>query len=139
MPWAQVFWNAGVQMVALNWQTADEPMWVHRGFFDCNGQAGYCLKPPYLRDASQKFDPLSEASLEKANPVSLRVKLLEVRHLPIPDHKSSVTASMSLHGCPFDEAAGTKKTSATSKNNLSSRFDLEDSYDMFFPELATLL
>jgi hypothetical protein len=40
-------WNYGSQLVALNYQTSDQPMWVNRGRFRDNGNCGYLLRPPF--------------------------------------------------------------------------------------------
>lgn len=42
------YWAAGVQMVALNYQTCDVPLRLNRAFFRLNGRCGYVLKPPYM-------------------------------------------------------------------------------------------
>ena len=36
----QIFWNAGCQMVALNFQTSDLPMQLNQGKFEYNGSCG---------------------------------------------------------------------------------------------------
>lgn len=43
------YWAAGVQMVALNYQTWDVPMRLNRAFFRMNGRCGYVLKPAFMR------------------------------------------------------------------------------------------
>lgn len=45
----QIFWNAGCQMVALNFQTSDVYMQLNQGKFEYNGQCGYLLKPDFMR------------------------------------------------------------------------------------------
>lgn len=56
----QVFWNAGSQMVALNFQTPDLPMQLNQGKFEFNGTGGYLLKPEFMRRADKTFDPFAE-------------------------------------------------------------------------------
>lgn len=41
-------WNAGVQMVALNYQQRSIPMLANFALFAQNGKCGYVLKPEYL-------------------------------------------------------------------------------------------
>ena len=48
------FWDAGVQMCALNYQTWDEGMQINDAMFEANGKCGYVLKPPYLRAAEKR-------------------------------------------------------------------------------------
>lgn len=45
----QLFWNAGCQMVALNYQTLDLGMQLNTGVFEYNGRSGYLLKPDFMR------------------------------------------------------------------------------------------
>lgn len=45
----QPMWNVGIQMVALNFQTADRSMQLNCGRFSDNGGCGYVLKPRFLR------------------------------------------------------------------------------------------
>lgn len=54
-------WSAGVQMVALNWQTWDDAMLLNRALFSLNGGVGYVLKPAALIDDAsahpERFPP----------------------------------------------------------------------------------
>ncbi|XP_049319487.1 1-phosphatidylinositol 4,5-bisphosphate phosphodiesterase beta-2 [Astyanax mexicanus] len=56
----QPFWNAGCQMVALNYQTLDFPMQLNLAMFEYNGRTGYLLKHDLLRRNDKKFDPFSD-------------------------------------------------------------------------------
>ncbi|CAG5089760.1 5-bisphosphate phosphodiesterase (Drosophila melanogaster) [Cotesia congregata] len=56
----QVFWNAGCQMVALNFQTPDLPMQLNQGKFEFNNTTGYLLKPEFMRRSDKSFDPFAE-------------------------------------------------------------------------------
>jgi len=46
-------WLHGSQLVALNYQTPDVPMWVYRGKFRDNGGCGYLLRPPFFQQKSE--------------------------------------------------------------------------------------
>ena len=51
------FWDSGVQMVALNWQTTHTlPMHLNTGLFQTNGGVGYVLKPPALLSPPRQGD-----------------------------------------------------------------------------------
>merc|ERR1739848_912630 len=52
----QIFWNAGCQMVSLNYQTADLAMQLNLGKFEFNGRSGYLLKPEFMRRPDRTFD-----------------------------------------------------------------------------------
>ncbi|KAI8431911.1 hypothetical protein MSG28_004462 [Choristoneura fumiferana] len=60
----QVFWNAGCQMVSLNFQTSDLPMQLNQGKFEYNGNCGYLLKPDFMRRADRSFDPFADAPVD---------------------------------------------------------------------------
>ncbi|XP_059769627.1 1-phosphatidylinositol 4,5-bisphosphate phosphodiesterase beta-2 isoform X7 [Balaenoptera ricei] len=55
----QMFWNAGCQMVALNFQTMDLPMQQNMALFEFNGQSGYLLKHEFMRRLDKQFNPFS--------------------------------------------------------------------------------
>ncbi|KAG6836608.1 hypothetical protein H0H93_006158 [Arthromyces matolae] len=42
------YWSAGIQLVALNWQTFDLGYMINHAMFQRNGRAGYVLKPAAL-------------------------------------------------------------------------------------------
>lgn len=60
----QVFWNAGCQMVSLNFQTSDLPMQLNQGKFEYNGNCGYLLKPDFMRRTDKTFDPFAESPVD---------------------------------------------------------------------------
>ncbi|XP_057207994.1 1-phosphatidylinositol 4,5-bisphosphate phosphodiesterase beta-4 isoform X1 [Triplophysa rosa] len=60
----QIFWNAGCQMVSLNFQTPDLGMQLNQGKFEYNGACGYLLKPDFMRRADRMFDPFSETPVD---------------------------------------------------------------------------
>ena len=43
-------WSIGAQMVALNFQANDEPIWINRGKYLANGACGFIRKPDYLNN-----------------------------------------------------------------------------------------
>lgn len=60
----QVFWNAGCQMVALNFQTPDLAMQLNQGKFEYNGNCGYLLKPDFMRREDKIFDPFADTTVD---------------------------------------------------------------------------
>ena len=67
-------WMAGNQMVALNFQTPDWPMFLNTGLFLENGNTGYVLKPGYMVDPSKSPSPA----------VGIRVHVISGQQLPKP-------------------------------------------------------
>ncbi|KAH3766963.1 1-phosphatidylinositol 4,5-bisphosphate phosphodiesterase eta-2 [Pelomyxa schiedti] len=65
-------WHASCQMVALNYQTPDEPMWIQHGKFRENGRCGYLLKPAYMRGGPAV----------SAGRTSVRITVFSARNLP---------------------------------------------------------
>lgn len=74
----QEMWNAGCQLVALNFQTPDYKMHLNRGRFLENGDCGYVLKPEFLRTEDTLFNP-EEGS---GNMKILHVKVISAQQLP---------------------------------------------------------
>lgn len=74
----QEMWNAGCQLVALNFQTSDYKMHLNRGRFLDNGVCGYVLKPEFLRREDTGFNPEDGS----ANMKILHVKIISAQQLP---------------------------------------------------------
>uniref|UniRef100_H2YFJ0 Phosphoinositide phospholipase C n=1 Tax=Ciona savignyi TaxID=51511 RepID=H2YFJ0_CIOSA len=68
----QIFWNAGCQFVALNFQILDQPMQLNMGLFEFNGSTGYILKPPHMRIKDRQFDPFSK-NLDGVVAITLKI------------------------------------------------------------------
>lgn len=60
----QIFWNAGCQLVSLNFQTPDLPMQLNQGKFEYNGNCGWLLKPEFMRRTDKTFDPFAETPVD---------------------------------------------------------------------------
>ncbi len=60
----QLFWNAGCQLVALNYQTLDLAMQLNIGIFELNKKCGYILKPEFMRRKDRVFDPFAESTVD---------------------------------------------------------------------------
>ncbi|KAG8446963.1 hypothetical protein GDO86_014415 [Hymenochirus boettgeri] len=74
----QEMWNAGCQLVALNFQTPGYMMDLNRGRFQDNGLCGYVLKPEFLRKEDGYFNPDSPDNISKI----LYVKIISAQQLP---------------------------------------------------------
>lgn len=61
--------------VALNFQTAGEGMDLNDGLFSQNGRCGYILKPIFMRDGEQKFDPETPQKQDGHQPCVLTVQV----------------------------------------------------------------
>ena len=71
-----IFWSAGCQLVALNYQTPDLFMQLNQGKFFSNGKSGYILKPWYLREKhAQEFDPFTENLISQVTAASYKEQI----------------------------------------------------------------
>lgn len=61
----QLFWNAGCQLVALNYQTLDLGMQLNLGIFEYNHRSGYILKPEFMRRRDRRLDPFAESTVSR--------------------------------------------------------------------------
>jgi phosphatidylinositol phospholipase C, delta len=83
-------WSCGAQMVALNYQTSSDAMWINAAKFrQQNGGAGYVLKPSFLRH-SLAADGSPELAVSLRPPPRSRTKLsirvAGARQLPKSSH-----------------------------------------------------
>uniref|UniRef100_A0A667ZK70 Phosphoinositide phospholipase C n=1 Tax=Myripristis murdjan TaxID=586833 RepID=A0A667ZK70_9TELE len=82
-------WNAGCQIVALNFQTPCAEMDVNQGRFVCNGKSGYILKPSFLRDGATEFDPITLTRGPWLQHKLLHVMIISAQQLPKVNKKKS--------------------------------------------------
>lgn len=63
----QIFWNAGCQMVALNFQTPDLAMQLNQGKFEYNGNCGWVdgLISVKLHNRKKMLPPISYCYYKK--------------------------------------------------------------------------
>ncbi|XP_041102735.1 1-phosphatidylinositol 4,5-bisphosphate phosphodiesterase delta-1-like isoform X3 [Polyodon spathula] len=75
-------WNAGCQIVALNFQTSDQSMDLNQGKFQQNGFSGYLLKPKFMRDGQTQFNPMSITQGVWLTPKKLHLMIISGQQLP---------------------------------------------------------
>ncbi|XP_057606378.1 1-phosphatidylinositol 4,5-bisphosphate phosphodiesterase eta-2 isoform X2 [Hippopotamus amphibius kiboko] len=78
----QPFWNAGCQMVALNYQSEGRMLQLNRAKFGANGSCGYVLKPQCL--CQGVFNPNSEDPLPGQLKKQLVLRIISGQQLPKP-------------------------------------------------------
>ncbi|XP_021573861.1 1-phosphatidylinositol 4,5-bisphosphate phosphodiesterase eta-2 [Carlito syrichta] len=78
----QPFWNAGCQMVALNYQSEGRMLQLNRAKFSANGHCGYVLKPPCM--CQGVFNPNSEDPLPGRLKKQLVLRIISGQQLPKP-------------------------------------------------------
>ncbi|XP_061873101.1 1-phosphatidylinositol 4,5-bisphosphate phosphodiesterase delta-3-like isoform X2 [Colius striatus] len=125
----QEMWNAGCQLVALNFQTPGYEMDLNAGRFLGNGGCGYVLKPPCLRS------PPGEGS----RCLALHVRVITAQQLPKLnwDKGSSIVdpfVRVEVHGVPGD--CSKRQTRHKTNNGFNPRWEETLSFQLRVPELA---
>ncbi|KAM7401228.1 hypothetical protein PAMA_005424 [Pampus argenteus] len=114
-------WNAGCQIVALNFQTTCTDMDLNQGRFLMNGKSGYILKPAYLRDRTTEFDPITLTRGDWLEHKTLHIMVISAQQLPkVNDTKSSIVdplVKVEVYGVPADVAV--KETNPVENNGTS--------------------
>uniref|UniRef100_A0A672QI82 Phosphoinositide phospholipase C n=1 Tax=Sinocyclocheilus grahami TaxID=75366 RepID=A0A672QI82_SINGR len=137
----QDMWNAGCQMVALNFQTQCEEMDLNRGRFLPNGRCGYLLKPSFMCQPDSEFNPENTGGGLGHNPTLLTIKVISAQQLPKPDKEklSSIVDPLvwvQTYGAPIDN--NTKKTHHIGNNGFNPRWDCTFKFQLHVPELILL-
>uniref|UniRef100_A0A4W3HAM1 Phosphoinositide phospholipase C n=1 Tax=Callorhinchus milii TaxID=7868 RepID=A0A4W3HAM1_CALMI len=96
----QIFWNAGCQMVSLNFQTPDLAMQLNQGKFEYNGSCGYLLKPEFMRRPDRTFDPFSETPVDGVIAATCSVEVISGQFLS--DKKIGTYVEVDMYGLPTD-------------------------------------
>ncbi|XP_045907110.1 1-phosphatidylinositol 4,5-bisphosphate phosphodiesterase delta-1-like isoform X4 [Micropterus dolomieu] len=131
-------WNAGCQIVALNFQTACTDMDINQGRFLVNGKSGYILKPAYMTDRATEFDPITLTRGEWLKHRMLHVMIISAQQLPkVNKDKNSVVdplVKVQVYGVPADVAE--KETSVIENNGFNPTWNENFQFDVYVPELA---
>ncbi|NXX23514.1 PLCH2 phosphodiesterase, partial [Podargus strigoides] len=78
----QPFWNAGCQLVALNYQSEGRMLQLNRAKFSANGNCGYVLKPRCM--CQGVFNPNSEDPLPGQLKKQLVLRIISGQQFPKP-------------------------------------------------------
>ncbi|CAB3402264.1 unnamed protein product [Caenorhabditis bovis] len=131
----QEFWNNGVQMVCLNYQTPGLMMDLQEGRFSENGGCGYVLKPAIMKD-----DIFVPGDKLPAAPQILHLRILSGQQLPRPRGSNAKGDSadpfvvVEIFGLPGDCAEERTRTVRNDSTNPS--FDESFQFQVCVPELA---
>ncbi|KGL77753.1 1-phosphatidylinositol 4,5-bisphosphate phosphodiesterase delta-4, partial [Tinamus guttatus] len=135
----QEMWNAGCQIVALNFQTAGAEMDLNDGLFSQNGHCGYVLKPSFMRDEGTLFNPSDPSTWESHGPVTLTIQVISGQQLPkVANSKDEAVIDplvrVEIHGVPADQAH--QETKYIENNGFNPRWDETLQFQLRVPELA---
>jgi phosphatidylinositol phospholipase C gamma-1 len=136
----QVLWNCGAQVVALNYQTPDRPMWVNMGKFKVNAKSGYLLRPECQFDTKNMFDPYSPLSWAKQmNPLEVKIKIISARHLVKPGKGyASPYIHIGCSGVELDTIPNVRRTKGVSTNGFRPNWNETVTLEISMPELAVI-
>uniref|UniRef100_F1KQQ6 1-phosphatidylinositol 4,5-bisphosphate phosphodiesterase n=1 Tax=Ascaris suum TaxID=6253 RepID=F1KQQ6_ASCSU len=134
----QIFWNAGCQMVALNFQTPDVYMQLNMGKFEYNGCCGYLLKPDFMRRPDRTFDPFSESPVDGVIAAHCSVKVISGHFLC--DRKVGTYVEVEMYGLPTDTIRKEHRTRTVPANGLNPVYNSDPFVfrKVVLPELAVL-
>ncbi|XP_055399339.1 1-phosphatidylinositol 4,5-bisphosphate phosphodiesterase beta-1 isoform X2 [Bubalus kerabau] len=119
----QLFWNAGCQMVALNFQTVDLAMQINMGMYEYNGKSGYRLKPEFMRRPDKHFDPFTEGIVDGIVANTLSVKIISGQFLS--DKKVGTYVEVDMFGLPVDTRRKAFKTKTSQGNAVNPIWEEE--------------
>ncbi|GMT12242.1 hypothetical protein PFISCL1PPCAC_3539 [Pristionchus fissidentatus] len=134
----QIFWNAGCQMVSLNFQTPDVCMQLNQGKFEYNGNSGYLLKPDFMRRPDRTFDPFSESPVDGVIAATCSVKVISGQF--ISDRKVGTYVEVEMYGLPTDTIRKEHRTRIVPGNGLNPIYNEAPFVfrKVVLPELAVL-
>ncbi|XP_076834770.1 1-phosphatidylinositol 4,5-bisphosphate phosphodiesterase beta-4 isoform X2 [Brachyhypopomus gauderio] len=134
----QIFWNAGCQMVALNFQTPDLSMQLNQGKFEYNGSCGYLLKPDFMRRPDRMFDPFSETPVDGVIAATCSVQVISGQFLS--DKKIGTYVEVDMYGLPTDTIRKEFRTRMVMNNGLNPVYNEEPFVfrKVILPDLAVL-
>ncbi|KAJ8270489.1 hypothetical protein GJAV_G00115430 [Gymnothorax javanicus] len=134
----QIFWNAGCQMVALNFQTPDLSMQLNQGKFEYNGACRYLLKPDFMRRSDRMFDPFSETPVDGVIAATCSVEVFSGQFLS--DKKIGSYVEVDMYGLPTDTIRKEFRTRMVMNNGLNPAYNEEPFVfrKVILPDLAVL-
>jgi len=126
------FWTMGCQMVALNFQEADDRNLFNRAKFLQNGSCGYVLKPDFMTGNN---------SHEQNPKFRLKIHLISGQHLPNASEREAKQiiepfVKISMLGHPKDQK--TWESSVVHKNGLNPIWDEKTEFTVAVEDLAIL-
>ncbi|XP_052272582.1 1-phosphatidylinositol 4,5-bisphosphate phosphodiesterase beta-1-like isoform X3 [Dreissena polymorpha] len=117
----QIFWNAGCQLVALNFQTLDLAMQLNLGIFEYNCRSGYILKPDFMRRFDKHFDPFAESVVDGIVAGTVSVKVISGQFLS--DKRVSTYVEVDMFGLPTDTHRKKFRSRTVQNNGINPVYD----------------
>ncbi|EFX86832.1 hypothetical protein DAPPUDRAFT_207590, partial [Daphnia pulex] len=136
------FWNAGVPMVALNFQTPGLMMDLYDGKFRQNGGCGYVLKPAMMRQPGFSVPSSLRESAPISPPQLLRIRIISGQQLPRPRGSAAKATIVDpyvliqIYGIPIDCAE--RKTRTIPDEGDCPIFEESLEFYIHHPEMALI-
>ncbi|CAB3247460.1 unnamed protein product [Arctia plantaginis] len=134
----QVFWNAGCQLVALNYQTLDLAMQLNLGTYEYNRRCGYLLKPEFMRRKDRRLDPFAESTVDGIIAGTLSITVLSGQLLT--DKRCGTYVEVDMFGLPADTVRKRFRTRVAPNNGINPVYGEEpfEFKKVVLPELAII-
>nr|XP_023842991.1 1-phosphatidylinositol 4,5-bisphosphate phosphodiesterase delta-1 [Salvelinus alpinus] len=132
-------WNAGCQIVALNFQTPSKELDLNQGRFRSNGLSGYVLKPEFQRDPGSEFNPMTLTKGPWIKRQAFHIMVISAQQLPKlnKDKPKSIVdplVKVEIYGVPADTCR--KETRSIENNGFNPMWNETFQFDIKVPELA---
>ncbi|GAA5862371.1 hypothetical protein JCM3774_002495 [Rhodotorula dairenensis] len=119
-------WAAGIQLVALNWQTFDIGMELNAAMFARAGRCGYVLKPEYLRKKGAEKDKVAALRTTRYR---LELEVISAQQLPRPRGSTADVDAVNMDPfvevslfAPGDPNAQKRRTAVVTGNAFNPTF-----------------
>nr|XP_033813475.1 1-phosphatidylinositol 4,5-bisphosphate phosphodiesterase eta-1 isoform X2 [Geotrypetes seraphini] len=127
------YWNAGIQLVALNYQTEGRMMQLNRAKFKVNGNCGYVLKPQQM--CKGVLNPISNDPLPASPKKQLILKVISGQQLPKPpDSMLGDRGEVEIIGLPVDCCKA--QTRVVDDNGFNPVWEETLTFTIHMPEIA---
>jgi len=135
-------WCTGSQIVALNYQTGSEPMWLNEGKYLDNGACGYVLKPQFMIQDKITYNPDAKPNPKECK--TIEVTVLSAWQLPKVGGKEDKSkgdvidpyVKVGLAGVGADRK--TQKTKIIKNNGFNPIFKGDFKFTVSQPDVAIL-
>ncbi|XP_078036358.1 phospholipase C at 21C isoform X2 [Augochlora pura] len=134
----QVFWNAGCQLVALNYQTLDLAMQLNLGIYEYNQRCGYLLKPEFMRRKDCRLDPFAESTVDGIIAGTVHIHVISAQFLT--DKRVGTYVEVDMYGLPADTVRKRFRTKIVPNNGINPIYDEEPFVfkKVVLPDLASI-
>lgn len=131
----QYGWLGAGQIVALNYQTPDQPMVINKCFFENNGRSGYVLKPNEMLDGSYSL------TKEISSKMILNLTVISGNQLPqVSLISDSVNPSVSFSLIGLGTDSKTFQTETIYDNGFNPQWKQNQfKFALGYPQHAVLL